>query len=1421
MPRRLQDSPCSCDINIPITKPGVIPTTMPGAPIAIDSAENVRLKILENRTVPKNTSYLDKPKEFDDFKEDDYIYVSNDNGELRKFPIKNITAEKALDYTEAYSLVFEGASKPLIGVEIDSLEAGKFNRLPIRNNESFHLYIYSVEEYSGNRTTTGAFACTAETINITEPIYDPTAHVSAVITSAVSLGDDFESITINEHRAPIINGNIPISIKFNGTEFATNTINNKLTTEFTATINDKEIPVDNKATAKIGVKINGDNVLMSDAEPGVINLDVDTRINKAVKVEETRAKEEEAALAAAIKAEETRAQAAEKTNADNIIAEVLRAEAAEQANVTAIETEKTRAMAAEKSNSDAIASEVATARAAEANLQNQIIDINKKIPEAATESNKLADKDFVNSSISTNTADFRGTYDAYKDLKIDPNIILEANSLIDEKLAQYYEAVCASLNSYSGLGSAATIKELEDANNNDYVFVSLPELTEYPTGSYEAASAIQYDRFKFTASIDAQTGTQIVAEWKHEYKLNNSGFTSDQWKAINSGVTEEIRENAVNDHNLIHGYAADGSILTKDANGNTVWEPLITEIPCIKGEEKASNTMAPTAKAVVDYVENHFVDHLDSSISAADGYYLKKIVIENGVLQPIGAGETNSQAIAFDDRSKLEENVATATNVPSTLAVLEKFNSNGFIVCDEADKMSQYRSKRYNNCYIKYTGVEEAGYVPGDIYLVTATSDKDPDDWGVTNNNFNTNRDTLQNEYKTLISNDVVGYGEINLNIKDTLLRLGNKTSGATVAAGLASKTIAKCTNTAHASSYGKYLVDEDVSLTSRWTGTSNTKGNFAHIDPNGDPKWIYDTYNAEGELLGIAINAGTGAASVASMSANENTVDSYTDNTTADTNFDQIRSVNYGIHTLTFDTDTVSAEFKADVRAYALGRLDKVDDGSLETANQNNSIASLWIRYRNTSNQEIYQRIIKASTKLTFTGTGWIQSKSSNAIILAHKKNDSEDTIELPLADVKVSDDNTKSIDIIETVEAYKLLEGYTKTLTAHNALYYYAFGAFTNLQVLAKNKSAQIERLTMKPSEIESKLDSAVNSCNVRINSLETTFDSAIAGCNARINSLDTTVNGSEGIDGIVAKIPTAASASNQLADKAFVNSSLNSIAAYFITKNATGDSFATKAELTSATTFYSGGAVRVPTRNDYCIVAKDEDHDNATTRYIYNNNWEYQYTINETPLTAEQLAAINSGITADLVTEFSNKQTALNQTQLDAVNSGITASLVNNFSNKQNALTTSQLEAVNSGITAEKVAKIHDIPTDYLTSAAITNDKLIITTNKNETKEFEGGKIDTITVNGVTKSPINKNIDISIPKAPVQSVSLDSIKIDPSELDGNVNIVLADKYINKTEVSAPTVENIKSKVGTEIGNVITKSDYIEETTYEEFTG
>lgn len=118
---------------------------------------------------------------------------------------------------------------------------------------------------------------------------------------------------------------------------------------------------------------------------------------------------------------------------------------------------------------------------------------------------------------------------------------------------------------------------------------------------------------------------------------------------------------------------------------------------------------------------------------------------------------------------------------------------------------------------------------------------------------------------------------------------------------------------------------------------------------------------------------------------------------------------------------------------------------------------------------------------------------------------------------------------------------------------------------------------------------------------------------------------------------KIPSAATSSNQLADKNYVDNSINSVAAYYITKNAAWDQFATYAELAAATTFYSWWVVRDPTRNDYTIVLDDETHGDEITRYIYNNGWEYQYSINESPMTQAQLDALNSWITSAKVSTY----------------------------------------------------------------------------------------------------------------------------------------------------------------------------------------
>lgn len=100
--------------------------------------------------------------------------------------------------------------------------------------------------------------------------------------------------------------------------------------------------------------------------------------------------------------------------------------------------------------------------------------ISALIPQAATADNQLADKEFVNSSIATATATFRGTFATLEALKATP------------------------------------------ADRNDYAFWA----------HKDADGNTCYDKYTYDGSA-----------WKFEYRLNNSSFTADQWGAINSGIT--------------------------------------------------------------------------------------------------------------------------------------------------------------------------------------------------------------------------------------------------------------------------------------------------------------------------------------------------------------------------------------------------------------------------------------------------------------------------------------------------------------------------------------------------------------------------------------------------------------------------------------------------------------------------------------------------------------------------------------------------------------------------------------------------------------------------------------------------------------------------------------------------------------------
>ena len=107
-------------------------------------------------------------------------------------------------------------------------------------------------------------------------------------------------------------------------------------------------------------------------------------------------------------------------------------------------------------------------------------------------------------------------------------------------------------------------------------------------------------------------------------------------------------------------------------------------------------------------------------------------------------------------------------------------------------------------------------------------------------------------------------------------------------------------------------------------------------------------------------------------------------------------------------------------------------------------------------------------------------------------------------------------------------------------------------------------------------------------------------------------------------------------------FVNSKIAGMSAQYITYNTSGDPFPSVADLLNATTYYYNGQPTTLGKNDYAIVLVDEQHSDATTRWLRvgegeQGTWQFQYKISDTPFTEEQWAAINSGINATRVAQY----------------------------------------------------------------------------------------------------------------------------------------------------------------------------------------
>ena len=205
----------------------------------------------------------------------------------------------------------------------------------------------------------------------------------------------------------------------------------------------------------------------------------------------------------------------------------------------------------------------------------------------------------------------------------------------------------------------------------------------------------------------------------------------------------------------------------------------------------------------------------------------------------------------------------------------------------------------------------------------------------------------------------------------------------------------------------------------------------------------------------------------------------------------------------------------------------------------------------------------------------------------------------------------------------------------------------------------------------------------------------------------------------------IPAQATTANQLADKSFVNSSVQTATANF-----RGNWASWAAVPTNANDYpedYAGS--KTPTVNDYLVVQDASGYTgetlDGTWRFKYSGTWGTdgksgwlpEYQVNETPLTSAQLAALNSGITAAGVTQIATNTSAIAGKQ-DTLTAGANITILGNTISAANtiyslpAATTSTLGGVvvgtNLSIDANGVlsADAQSITVDATLSTTSTN-------------------------------------------------------------------------------------------------------------------
>lgn len=835
-------------------------------------------------------------------------------------------------------------------------------------------------------------------------------------------------------------------------------------------------------------------------------------------------------------------------------------------------------------------------------LADEVSGIKALIPSDAKPSNQLADKAFVNSSIATNTATFRGTFNSIDDLPT------------------------------------------KDIDENDYAFVV----------TTDAAGNTLYNRYKYSNN-----------RWVFEYTLNNSSFTAQQWAAINSTIT-------VADKTGYDSHVGNSTIHVTQAD-KTNWNNKVTqtgEASKIYGTDTSGNQTTynydsfgkvDDVKVGTESVVVNKIATLGTMAGETASNYRKSAdqdIIDNGIKSDVSNLNTN-----------LDEEIETRTNRDSALD--SKIIAVSDAIGGEINAKSTY------------------------VYTYDYTYKIDPD-----------------TELVNIADTDTVvkAIGKLDN-------ALGNEVTRATTAEGTLSTRISaeERARIAEQNSLRTQLADEIGRAQGVETALQTNVATSLVIQKNGTNVATYQPSSNTDATANITI-AVSDVTDLTATSTELNTLHGLTAST-AELNYTK------GV-TSAIQTQLNNKVEKNDAIASATHTKITYDTKGLVT-NGSDLLESDIPQLSESKITNLVTHLNAKQNNLTSenAGEGINITKDDNDVL---KISNTRTTI--PWGNLTGTLSNQTDLqDALDT----KLDKNVDITGATHTKITYDEKGLVTSGTDLAEADIpalhlTKISDVTASAAELNY-VDGVTAPIQTQITNISSNLDAEIN----RSTTQDTTLG--TYITNIQAVIPTAATSDNQLADKKFVNDLIQSTAADF------RGSWDTYADIPTDPSLYpedDEGNTK-PGKNDYIIVQRDETQDGGTWRYKYTGEWDTdgksgwtaEYEINANPLTADQIAALDSGITDTLVAQITtnaNNITSLTNSKqnnitgaastvtvnnldpsvvvisntngkidtstitIDELNNlfGTTSNLQNQLDGKQGSLSNAQMAAVDSGVTKAKV-------------------------------------------------------------------------------------------------------------------------------------